>query len=191
VAGVQIAVDGVPAGTVEQGNLALVSTNPGVRRVSAAKAGFLPASMVVTVTPGERRRLVFEMAPVVLASASVTSTSLSTGEPTMLASRVAPAPPRVGLWASVASAATLAAATGVFALLTRNAHDEFDRQLMRVPNDRRTIDDARSRMSRYAVIADVVGAAAVVATGVSIYMAVSDPGPQEPRLATAGWRGKF
>jgi hypothetical protein len=202
VPGVQIAVDGVPAGLVAQGNLVLVNTNPGVRRVSAAKLGFLPASMVVTVTPGERRRLVFELAPVALASAPLapgTNAAVSglgsngvmagAGDADLTAS--APSQPRMKLWVAVASTATLAAATGVFALVTRNAHADFDRQLARVPNDRQTVDDARSRMSRYAIVADVLAGATALAAGVSIYFAFTESADSERRIATAGWQGRF
>jgi hypothetical protein len=192
VPGVQIAVDGVPAGLVAQGNLVLVNTNPGVRRVSAARSGFLPASLVVTVVPGERRKLVFELAPVAQVSAPLappTPSALAPGAD--LTAYAAPPDPRLKLWISVASAVTLAAASGVFALVTRNAHEEFDHQLSRVPNERQNVDDARSRMSRYALIADTLAGATAVATGVSIYFVLTADSGHERQLATAGWQGKF
>jgi hypothetical protein len=195
VPGVQIAVDGIPAGLVSRDNLVLVNTNPGVRRVTAAKSGFLPASMLVTVAPGERRKLVFELAPVALATTSFApSVTAGVAAPGLTTAYAAP-PPRTKLWASVATAATLATATGVFALLTRNAHGDFERELGRVPNDRASVDGARSTMSHYALVADLLAIGTAAATGLSLYFAFSDDGEPERRLAHApaglGVRGGF
>jgi tetratricopeptide (TPR) repeat protein len=190
VPGVQIAIDGVPAGMVAQDNMVLVNTNPGVRRVSASKDGFVPASLVVTVTPGERRRLVFELAPLVVAQAGGSSLGLAGGS-------ASPEKPRTKTVVSAATAAGLLVATGVFALLARNANTEFEHQLNRVPNDRANVDDARDRLSRYATIADVLAVGAAMATGVSIYFAFTEGSEPERRYAARpsgvqiGWSGKF
>jgi hypothetical protein len=195
VPGVQITVDGIPAGQAALDNLVLVNTNPGVRRVSAAKAGFVPASMVVTVTPGERRRLVFELAPVASARMSLPPPALASmgARQADLAASAEP-PGHTRLWVSVATAATLATATGVFALLTRHANTEFEHQLARVPNDPATLDDARHRLSRYALTADLLAGATAVATGLSLYFTFADD-PAGSRRAGApaglGLRGKF
>jgi hypothetical protein len=196
VPGVQIAVDGVSAGLVSDAdNLVTVNTNPGLRRVSAIKMGFMPASMVVNVAPGERRKLVFELAPLALnrAPQAPAATALAT-LPAADMTAIAGPPPRTALWVSVASAATLATATGVFALLTRSAHTEFDHQLARVPNEPQTLDDARTRVSRYALIADVLAGATAIATGMSVYFSFADSAPDR-RLAVApaglGLRGGF
>jgi hypothetical protein len=196
VPGVQITVDGVPTALVVYDNLVLVNTNPGVRRVAAVKSGFMPASMTVTVTPGERRKLVFELAPIAMstprlapvvhAGTSVADVSASASEPN----------PKMKQWISIASAATLAVGTGVFALLTRSAHSDFEHQLSRVPNDPETLNETRRSMSRYALIADVLAGATAVATGASLYFTFIAPSePEQRRLAAAppgvGVQGKF
>jgi hypothetical protein len=197
VPGVQIAVDGVPAGQVSDAdNLVTVNTNPGLRRVSAVKMGFMPASMVVNVAPGERRKLVFELAPLALnrPPQAPAATALAIA-PRPDVTALAGPPPRTKLWVSVASAATLATATGVFALLTRSATSEFDHQLARVPNDPQTLDDARARVSRYALVADILAGATAVATGLSVYFSFADDSGPDRRLAMApaglGLRGGF
>ena len=61
--------------------------------------------------------------------------------------------------------------------MTRDAEDEFEAELSRIPNTRETIDDSRSRMKRYAAITDALAAAAVVGAACTIYFALTEDGP--------------
>lgn len=189
----QIAVDEVDVGKVGPANLVVIGVNPGVRRVTAAKPGYLPATLTVTALPGERRRLAFELTPV---AAPVVLAKLHEPGPTNLVASAAPPPapasnPRLKSWVSFGTTAAFAISTGVFALATRNAHDDFEDQLARVPNDQGTIDKARTKMKRLALVTDLLAAGTAVSTGVFLYFTFAAGPRDEPPRASVGWKGRF
>ena len=189
----QIAVDEVDVGKVGPANLVVIGVNPGVRRVTAAKPGYLPATLTVTALPGERRRLAFELTPV---ASPVVLAKMTESDPTNLVAAsgtpaAAPSNPKLKAWVTFATTAAFAVSTGIFALATRNAHDDFESQLSRVPNDQPSIDSARTKLKRLALTTDLLAAATAVSTGLFVYFMVAPGSRDEAPRASLGWRGKF
>ncbi len=166
VSGAVIAVDDVRTGAAPLRQPLLI--NPGVRRVSASKAGYLPVSVTVTAASGERMEVSLE-----LGDLSVAGRAGAGGRPLDLTA--APAPrPRIKTWLTLLTTGALAATTGAFALLTREAHADFDQQLARIPNTRTSIEDARSRMVTFAAVTDALAAGTLVAGAVSLYVGLTE-----------------
>jgi hypothetical protein len=183
VDGAQIAVDGVPMGISPFSVPVLV--NPGSRRVTATKAGFVPAQSTITAAGGERLQVALQLSP----------------HPTLGGINLLPRPSPFGdaesagarrTWISLGVAGALALGTAVSAILAQNAETNFERELARVPNTRASIDDARTSMKRYAAVTDVLLGATAVASAVTIYFAVQEldgfggeraqgGGPKSPR----------
>jgi hypothetical protein len=169
VSGAQISVDGVPMGISPF--TAPVLVNPGSRRVSANKAGYLPAVNTVTAAGGEKLGLTLN-----LMEGSVGAGALA-ARPSPFGDAQATSRRRTRTWISLAATSALVVSAAAFAYVTRDAEDEFEAELSRIPNTRETIDDSRSRMKRYAAITDGLAAAAVVGAACTIYFALTEDGP--------------
>lgn len=169
VSGAQISVDGVPMGISPF--TAPVLVNPGSRRVSANKAGYLPAVNTVTAAGGEKLGLTLN-----LMEGSVGAGALA-ARPSPFDDANATSRRRTRTWISLAATSALVVSAAAFAYVTRDAEDEFEAELSRIPNTRETIDDSRSRMKRYAAITDGLAAAAVVGAACTIYFALTEDGP--------------
>jgi hypothetical protein len=177
VSGAQISVDGVPMGISPF--TAPVLVNPGSRRVSANKAGYLPAVSTLTAAGGEKLALTLNLMEGSVGAAALAARPSPFGEVHGGAS----AGGRTRTWISLAATGALVVSAAAFAFVTRDAEDEFEMELARIPNTRETIDDARGRMKRYAAVTDALAAAAVVGAACTIYFALTEDGP---RLERAG-----
>lgn len=80
---------------------------------------------------------------------------------------------RVPLWIGMGAAGASAALAVGFALLTRNADAQLDRELSHYPADAEAIDAARSRVATLAAVTDVCIGTSVVAASVSLFFALS------------------
>jgi hypothetical protein len=177
VSGAQISVDGVPMGISPF--TAPVLVNPGSRRVSANKAGYLPAVNTVTAAGGEKLALTLNLMEGSVGAGALAARPSPFGD----AQAGAASRRRTRTWISLAATSALVVSTAAFAYVTRDAEDEFEEELARIPNTRDTIDDARSRMKRYAAITDALAAAAVVGAACTIYFALTEDGPTLERAA--------
>lgn len=170
VAAAQVAVDDVSIGIAPL--TAPVLVNPGVRRVSAVKAGHQPAVLTITAVAGTKLQVALELRELAnLAGPSLVAT----------APRSSATARHTKTWLALGSTAALGATTVAFALITRQAKSDFDDELVKIPNTPAAIEDARSRMKRYAAVADAFGAATAVAAGLTLYFAITDdePPPRE------------
>lgn len=180
VTGAQISVDGVPMGISPF--TAPVLVNPGSRRVSANKAGYLPAVNSVTAAGGEKLNLTLNLMEGSVGSAALAARPSPFGDDGQ-------SPRRLRTWISLAATGALAVSATAFAFVTRDAEDEFERELQRIPNDRQVIEDARTRMKRFAAVTDALAAAAVVGAACTVYFALTEDGPalgQERGVARPG-----
>jgi tetratricopeptide (TPR) repeat protein len=182
VSGAQISVDGVPMGISPF--TAPVLVNPGSRRVSANKAGYLPAVNTVTAAGGEKLALTLN-----LMEGSVGAGPLAARPSPFAEAHGGTSTRRTRTWISLAATSALVVSASAFAFVTRDAEDEFELELSRIPNTRETIDDARGRMKRYAAITDALAAAAVVGAACTIYFALTEDGPQLERAGARPARG--
>jgi tetratricopeptide (TPR) repeat protein len=182
VHGAQITLDDAPVGIAPLRSPVLV--NPGLRRVGATRPGYLPVALSVTAAGGERLEVNLPLADAVGHPGLVGHAgALPVGGLGLAATDTGTAgPTRSKTWISLATAGVLASGTLVLGLLARDAKGEFETELARVPNTKAGIEDARTRMVRYAALTDAVGAAALMATGVTVYFALTEG---RPRLTSA------
>jgi tetratricopeptide (TPR) repeat protein len=182
VQGATIAVDEIRAGTAPLARPLWI--NPGVRRISALKPGYLPATVTVTAAGGELLNVALELPEINTPAARVAAPALR-ARPRPEAAP--PAPSRLKTWLSVLTTGALAAGAGGFALLARQAHRDFDRELEQIPNTRASIEDARMRMVTLAAVTDALTVATLVAGGVAVYVGLSEgrPATREPALSLA------
>ncbi len=187
VPGATIAVDEIRAGTAPMTRPVWI--NPGVRRVSALKPGHLPATVTVTAAGGERLEVALELPemsnPVVTLPAPVARTR----------AEVTPARPRLKTWLGLLTTGALAVTAGSFALLTREAHRDFEQELAQIPTTRPAIEQARRRMVTFAGVADALTVGTVIAGGVALYLGLTENRPprREPAFALTsdGVQGRF
>jgi hypothetical protein len=170
VDGADIRVDDVSVGTSPLPEA--VAVNVGTRKVSAAKAGAGEMFRVVTVAGKENLKIELRLdeqpRPTPAAAAASTETA-----PLVASSKVHSEPSKLPFIVSVSVAATCAVATGVFGYLAIDAQNKFKDQVNTFPNDRTSIDDARSRSKNYGYLADGFGAATLVSGGVALYLALT------------------
>jgi tetratricopeptide (TPR) repeat protein len=174
VEGASVLVDDVVVGTSPLDDPLLV--NAGLRRLSAAKPGYVPAAQNLTIAGGERATV--KLALLAVAEPAPGTPAAAGPAPALRqATRAAPAPAagpsRAAAWISLGVTGALAIGTGIAAFMTRDAKSTFDDQLMRLPGDRTRIDDARARLKSWAAVTDGLAAATLVATGFTIYLATA------------------
>jgi hypothetical protein len=181
VTGADIRVDDVSVGTSPLPGPVLV--NVGTRKVSAVKAGFPAAVRSVVVAGKETAKVdlhvdqVVSGAPLVPAKVSPfaggAAASLSTKAQTPVR------PSRLPLIVSLSTTAALAIGTGVVGYLALGAQRDLKNQMNTYPNTSEQIEDARTRSKQYGYAADALGAATVIAGGVSLYFLLSRLGDAE------------
>lgn len=185
VTGAQISVDGVPMGISPFSAPVLV--NPGSRRVSANKAGFIPGNNVVTVAGGERLEVTLQLPP---AAGLMDGPSLR-ARPSPFGSTFSAASARPKTWGSLALTGALGISATVFAFVAQSSENEFEHELTRIPNTRESIEASRDRMTRFAAVTDVLLAATAVAAGVTIFFALTEEAAITVAPGGVGLAAKF
>jgi hypothetical protein len=162
VVGVQVSVDEVPVGTLPLRSPILV--NPGVRRVSASKSGYLMTARNVTITGGDHSQVQLEMN-------EITQVRVVREEVKVRA----PERPRTAMWISLAATGALGATSGIFAIMANSAKKDFENELATYPTTKEQIDKARDKASLYGGLADGFAVGAIVAGGATLFFALSHP----------------
>jgi hypothetical protein len=168
VPGAVIAVDEIRVGQAPLSDP--VPVNPGVRRISALKAGYLPSTVTVTVARGERIDVALDLSvntgPASAAQGSVRRLPdlRSAVEPTRTR-------PRIKTWLSVVTTGALAATTVGFGLFTREAHQSLQRKLDGAPKNRQPAHDGGLRMITLAAVTGGLAVGTLVAGGMAVYFA--------------------
>lgn len=174
VPGAEISVDDLLVGKAPLAAPLLVSA--GRRRFSAASEGKAQINHVVDVAGGESTKVRFDFPPekTPAAPSPTVPPRARTGPPL--------APPRPAssapLWISVGITSTLAAGAATFGLLALRSDRDADRALDVFPTNAGAIESAQTKSTRFALVADILGAAAIIGVASSIYFGV--------RLATSG-----
>ncbi len=163
VPGALISVDDHPVGTAPVQGLVV---NPGDRRVTASKPGYLPVTVVVKVTATEARRL--EISPTKVAQSKVV----------VQRSSIAP----VIAWTATGLLTAGAVASGIVAL---NAEKDLnDRKDSEIGAPKGAFDDDADKVKTWAIATDALAAGALIAGGISVYLTFFNQDPAE-RAATA------
>ena len=142
--------------------------NAGVRRITASKPGRVTTARTLTVAGGERVRVDLTLPEAVAVRPQVTAVPFAPAA--TIGER-----PRTRMWVALATTAALGVGTGTFAVITRQAKLDYEAQLAAFPNTRENIDHARHHMVVDAAITDGLGAATLIAGGLTLYFAVSRP----------------
>jgi hypothetical protein len=146
--GVEVSVDDFPQGKLPMERPLLL--NPGRRKVTASKAGYSPATQVVSVVAGDFLRI--DLEPQNLTVNVRREETLPTLIP-------------IG-WAGTA---ILTGSAIVFGVLSANQSAKLSDTRNDPTATRPTLDDERSKMRTYAIVADLSTAGAVLAGGASLY----------------------
>lgn len=136
----------------------------GRRRISATLPSGQTIAKIVEVAGGDEITvsLDFEDAP---------RTRTEVPQPRLTTEAPSSAPVYIGLVAT----GLLAAGTATTGLLALSADRDLTTELDRIPGDGAAIDDARGRTETLGMVTNVLGAAAIVAGGVTLYLALTRP----------------
>jgi hypothetical protein len=171
VGGGELFVDGVSAGELPLKEPVLVST--GVHQLQLRKPSYRTSTRTLTIAGGESSRVKFQLQPE--ASGPGETPGSRARERGSGQAEADGGANRTPLWISLVSTGVLAGGAVTFAVLTRKADRDLDKELDRFPSDGERIDDARSDLKRNAALTDAFTAAAVIAGGFSLYFAISSP----------------
>jgi hypothetical protein len=181
--GAQISVDGVAVGRSPLAEPLVVDV--GEHRVQIELPGYATQSQAFTLAGGDRRDATFTLEPEASGPtpANVTPTP-DTPHPTPLKPAPKPASHR-GTWVGVgwASTGVLAAGALVSGALGATAASDLS-DLRNNPTTRTALDQAQTRASTRLLIADILGGAALVVGGVTLYYQLSGP-PREKAMPVA------
>ncbi len=192
-------VDGVMRGELDE--RAPILLDAGVHHVRVSLEGFHGQPQQITLTGGEAVEVRMSMRED--SKPSVAPPPLP--PPLALAPVYTPAPSPTWLWVGLGATGALAGATATLALLANSANRQFERQFSIYPANRELIDAERDRARRLALATDIVGVAALFATGLTTYAYYatrpSEPRHEEPRIrlladpaggrAELSWSGRF
>ncbi len=174
VPGAEVFVDDVSVGQSPLEAPVLVSA--GVRKIGATKAPSPPASRVVELVGGDKKR-------VALALAQPAASPKPDAAPRAPAQPAAPS--RTPFWVSLAATGVLGAGTAVAGLLALQERRDLDQAFE--GDDAKLIDDTRSRARALAVTTDVLGVATLLAGGATAYFALRPaPKPAAPAASPLG-----
>jgi hypothetical protein len=171
VEGTLISIDDHPVGSAP---IRDVFVNPGDRRVTASKPGFLPVTVVVTVTATEARKL--EISP----------TKVTQSKVVVERSNIAP----VIAWTATGLLTAGAVASGIVALTAEK--DLNERKDTEIGAPKGAFDDDADKVKTWAIATDALAAGALIAGGISVYLTFFNEDPAEhavsapaPRLGLA------
>lgn len=181
-------VDDVPAGRTPLSSPLVVSA--GHRKITVSK-GSMNATRVVDVAGGERAEISLELTeraapasePVTSestreANSATSDTAANVSQPPSPASASTETEPHSekggsAVWIGVAVTGALAVAAGVTGTLAVMAKHDFDSTMDRYPITPDNVSDARNKTRRLALVTDILGGAAILSCGVTIWIAAS------------------
>jgi PEGA domain len=162
--GADVAVDDQAVGKTPLAERVLVSV--GRRKISAALAGHVAASRFVEVAADDNVPVTLELPPVTSAPAAALTASATGSQPGGGESSHIGATLRIVGWVATGVLAAGAVTSGVLALqesrALRNARNQF-------PGSSQTLNHDSQLTLTYSVLADTLGAAAIVVGGVTLF----------------------
>lgn len=183
--GAEVSIDAAVVGKSPLGEPLVVDV--GERRVQARLSGHRTISQTLTLAGGDFRQVTLMLAPEPSAGAPGTEPPQPRAQPLPDTMPPAPAPERrsAWLWVGWGATATLAVSSAVSAVLGASAASDLDGLRDSRTATRTSLDDAQSRAKTRLLVADVLGAAAVVTGATTLYFQLSRPSARErPAAAT-------
>lgn len=161
----EIFADETSLGKAPLSQPALVSA--GRRRLSATLPSGRTITKTVEVAGGDEVTVTLDFEAAPAATPPAVDTRPTPAEP----ARPSSTPLVIGLIATGA----LAAGTATTGILSLSANSDYDKQLGTYPGSPDAISSAESKLKTLSLVTDVLGAATIVAAGVTVYLAVSRP----------------
>ncbi|MFT3766204.1 MAG: PEGA domain-containing protein [Minicystis sp.] len=178
----EVLVDDVVIGKTPLKDPVLVSI--GRRKVTIQKGGLVSAARFVDLAGGDRIAVTVE-----LAEPSAPKAPLGPTAPPP----PAPAPSRTGMWVSLAVTGALVAGTAVTGVMALGAHSDAEKQLGTLGVKASDVEAAHTKTRNLALVADILGGAALAMAGVTIALGVtsskSDAPPPQTATIRIGPRG--
>jgi tetratricopeptide (TPR) repeat protein len=169
--GASVAVDDVPAGTTPL--RAPVRVSSGERRISATLEGRGTVSRTLEVAGADQLTVNLELPRAAVPSPPV---PVAMVRPAPLeAAPPPPAPSRTPMWIAGSATVGLVAATTVLGILTLGARHDYDSALDQYPTTQGAVNDARTLVRSLALATDLVGAAALIGAGTTVYFVLRPP----------------
>lgn len=178
--GAELFVDDVAVGTAPL--VKAVRVNAGRRHVRAVKAG-RSQSLVITVAGAERKELKLNVAPAPELRRERAQTPVGPARTPSADSGAREQESPSYLWIGWVATGVLAAGAVASGVVAYSASNELDDQTKTSNTSRAELDDTHDRMRTFAIAADILGAAALVTGGVTLYLSMSQ---SERSAQTAG-----
>jgi hypothetical protein len=186
VAGAEITVDDRLAGVSPL--RAPIRLNPGRHRVNARAVGFRPHGSVLDLDSGNRVTVELQLLRLAIEATPPPPLEADPSKPTRPSVDTNPSSTGSSVpWLAWAGSATLAGAaifSGIRALDKDSEHDSKREQL---GITRAELDASRSSVENWSLATDAFTAAAIVMSGVSLYLTLTPSGEADERAQTAGW----
>jgi tetratricopeptide (TPR) repeat protein len=167
VDGVEVFIDGVSVGRLPLATA--IPINAGVINVRLEKSGFESQTQRMSVAGEEHPRLSVEMVP--LASSARAREPREGGPKTDPEPQLKPN--RTAFWVSAAATGAFAGAAATFGVLALNADSKLEDEFDQFPTDSAQIKSTRDDIKLYSILADGLGAGAIVCAGIAVYFLVN------------------
>jgi hypothetical protein len=180
--GVTVTVDGKTVGTTPLAEPVIVDV--GERRVEAQRAGFVSQAQTLSLAGGDRYVAQFKLVP-----ESTASDRSKSDQPVALfpSPKPAPAKPRPILYVGYGTAGALAVGAIVSGALGVSAAGKLKdlRETRGTTQD--DLEDQKKRANTRLLVADILGAAALVTGAVTVIIHASGSSKERPRTANNVW----
>ena len=184
--GVEVTVDGKIVGTTPLTDPVVVDV--GERRLELKKAGFVSQEQMLSLAGGDRYAAQVKLVPASAVADKPTTSPPMAGFPP---GALRPTPPKVrtGVWIGYGAAGALAAGAVVSGILGASSAGDL-KDLRDTPGSGRSeLDHAHDRAKTQLLIADVLGAAAIVTGAITLYVHISGSSKEHPRAKNDVWVG--
>jgi len=170
-AGAEILLDGASVGLSPL--TTSLTVDVGEHTLVAQADGFVSQTVTLSLAGGDQREASFNLVPVPKA----VERTVVIERPTTR--RAEPEPAHRKVWLGWAATGALAASAVVFEIVGANAASKLNQDVNTAPQTRAGLDADRSRAKTWLVTADILGGAAIVAGGVSLYFQLTPSQPNE------------
>jgi hypothetical protein len=169
VPGADIAIDDVAIGKAPLA--APIAVNPGVRKISAAARGHLPATKTITVGGSEKVDVVLDLQILPTETKFVERKSNPWTVPTVIG------------WSATGAGVVATTIFGVLALGAKKDQEKTNANFGSTKDER---DSARTKTTTLSTVTDVLGITTVVFAGASVYMTIKMLGAKSGELEPTG-----
>jgi len=177
--GVEVSIDGKVVATTPVADPVVVDV--GERRIDLRRAGFVAQGQTLSLAGGDRYVAQFKLVP------ESTASDRPKSEPPIAVLPEKPAKTKPIVYAGYATTGALAVGAVITGLLGASAASDLKDLRGTLGATQGEMDEARDRAHTRFMVAQILGAAAVVTGAVTIYLHVSGSSKERPRTANNVW----